>query len=246
MIRLQASAVLAVRDGYSGRPIVASTVQCFLDGQRVLPQYRQGGYLVFLNLTEGPHELLLRGGYYQDEWIHFKTGGNLLVECDVTLKPSASYPFRQEITQLAVRLEEQDAPGDLWIAPQKVAWELRLSQDEAPAGSQALKVFYRGGPEGHPRSSYLICDKNKSEVVVLTSLDEERAQLEAPLSHSHRRGAILLPAQCYHPNEKGWVQAFFQELEQVYLFQPKSKKCNSFSLQKGYNEITLSNAQKKE
>ena len=61
MIRLQASAVLAVRDGYTGRPVTASAVQCFLDGQRVLPQYRQGGYLVFLNLPDGPHQLLLRG-----------------------------------------------------------------------------------------------------------------------------------------------------------------------------------------
>ncbi|HIX65158.1 MAG TPA: hypothetical protein H9736_02810 [Candidatus Anaerotruncus excrementipullorum] len=243
MIRLQASAVLAVRDGYTGRPVTASAVQCFLDGQRVLPQYRQGGYLVFLNLPDGPHQLLLRGAYYQDERLQFQTAGGSPVEWGVTLKPSAAYPFRRAVTQLAVRLE---GGGALWVAAQGAAWELRLAQDEAPAGSRSLKIFYRGGPEAHPRGQYLLCDKSKSETVTVAGLEGERAELEAPLAHPHRRGAVLLPAQCYHADAQGWVRAFFREPVQVCLFLPEQKKLQTLSLQEGYNETALANAQKKE
>ena len=249
MIRLQASAVVAVRDGYSGRPITASTVRCFLDGRPFLPQYRQGGYLVFLNLEPGRHELLLRGGWYQDEQLSLEIGETFPAEYLVTLKPSAAYPFRQAVTQLAVQVEKgpQAAGQILWLAIQGAVRELRLAQDQAPAGSQSLKVFYRGGWEGRPLGSYLLVDKGDgSEVVSLTALEEEQAQLAGPLVRTHRRGAILLPAQCYRADEEGWVRAFFREPEEICLFQPHSRKLRNLSLEAGYNQITLETGRKKE
>ena len=247
MIRLQASVVLTVRDGYSGRPITASAVQCFLDGRRFLPQYRQGGHLVFLNLEAGRHELLLQGTYFQKEQLQLEIGDRLPAEYSVTLKPSATYPFHQEITRLAVQLGGEGAAGQaVWVAVQGTSGELRLAQDEAAAGSRELKAFYRGSSEGRFPGYYLICDKGKSEVVLLTALEGEQAGLGTPLIYAHRRGVVLLPAQCYYADEKGQIQAFFREAVQVCLFRPQTKAIHTLPLQEGYNEFALEKAQKKE
>ena len=248
MIRLQASAILAVRDGYSGRPVSASAVQCFLDGQRYLPQYRQGGYLVFLNLESGSHQLLMRGAYYQDEYLEIKVDGARPAEYSVTLKPSAAYPFRRAVTRLTVHLEGGSAAEGqiVWVAPRSAAAELRLSQDEAAAGSCSLKLFYRGGAEGRFPGNYLVCDKTKSEAVLLERLEGEQGTLKSPLAHPHKRGAVLLPAQAYRGDGKGRLQIFFREPVPVCLFQPGSSRLYDVELSDGSQEIALTTARKKE
>ena len=71
MIRVRLSAALAVRDGFTGKPMAQNAVGCILDGQVCHPGYRPGGYLIFTNLAPGPHTVVLRGGRYRDEKIPF-------------------------------------------------------------------------------------------------------------------------------------------------------------------------------
>ena len=54
MIRVRLSAALAVRDGFTGKPMAQNAVGCILDGQVCHPGYRPGGYLIFTNLAPGP------------------------------------------------------------------------------------------------------------------------------------------------------------------------------------------------
>ena len=54
MIRVRLSAALAVRDGFTGKPMAQNAVGCILDGQVCHPGYRPGGYLIFTNLAPDP------------------------------------------------------------------------------------------------------------------------------------------------------------------------------------------------
>lgn len=42
MIRVRLSAALAVRDGFTGKPMAQNAVGCILDGQVCHPGYRRG------------------------------------------------------------------------------------------------------------------------------------------------------------------------------------------------------------
>ena len=60
MIRIHVSAVCRVRDGFTGKILEGSRLQCDLDGARCRPTAKPGGYLVLTNLPAGPHRLSLR------------------------------------------------------------------------------------------------------------------------------------------------------------------------------------------
>ena len=243
MIRLKASAVLAVRDGFSQKAISASSVQCFVDGQRFHPQFRQGGYLVFINLSEGEHEILLRGAYYQEERITIVTGRKGWVERGVTLKPSADYPFRQRVTRLIVSQAgiSSAAGGLLWVAAGNRLTELRLAQDEVKKGEQSLRLYFYGSPEGRFPGNYLLLDGKKSEVVSLADLDgAQTGRLESPLLYPHKRGVLFLPAQPYPADREGKVRVYFREPGEVHLFEPERKTVTRIALQPGNNEVELS------
>ena len=244
MIRLRASAVLAVYDGYSCQAISASMVQCFLDGQRILPQYRQGGYLVFINLEPGIHELLLRGAYYQEERLRLQIDPAQPVQYTVALKPAANYPFRRAVTQLSALLEGGAAAAgqQLWVALKTPAQELRLAQEEAAAGSESLKLYFRGRPEGRFPGQYLFTDRGGSEVVLLDAPEEGQARLGAALAFQHKRGATLFPAHPYRADAQGRVQIFLREPMPVYLFCPEKKRLYLVPVTQGYNEAALTPA----
>ena len=59
MIRIHVSAVCRVRDGFTGKILEGSRLQCDLDGARCRPTAKPGGYLVLTDLPAGPHRLSL-------------------------------------------------------------------------------------------------------------------------------------------------------------------------------------------
>ena len=60
MIRRRVSAVLRLRDGFTGRVLPGGAV-CLLDGRPLRhPLWKEGGYLVIQDLAAGPHSLEVR------------------------------------------------------------------------------------------------------------------------------------------------------------------------------------------
>ena len=116
MIRVRLSAALAVRDGFTGKPMAQNAVGCILDGQVCHPGYRPGGYLIFTNLAPGPHTVVLRGGRYRDEKILLEIPETGHVERNVTLKPAPNYPLYCQMTQLSATLTERGKPvAESWV-----------------------------------------------------------------------------------------------------------------------------------
>lgn len=56
-------------------PWRGASLLCALDGAPVRPLAKPGGYLILLNLSQGPHRLALRCHGYQEEWVDFPVEG---------------------------------------------------------------------------------------------------------------------------------------------------------------------------
>ena len=242
MIRLHVSAVLCVADGFSGRPVSKNAVRCFVNGQPFVPEYRQGGYLVFVNLAPGECEIRLRGAYYQDE-IVLLTVGERPQTLSVSLKPAANYPFPQQVTELSLSFQKEGKI--LWVASAAPGEQLRLAQESAAAGEDAARVFFRGAFRGSFPQNYLIADGEKSEIVTLTAMEEERAVFEAPLRFSHSRSTAFCPAQAYRAGKDGRALAVFRAAGTVFLFDPEEGILQELALCEGKNQWPAGAAERK-
>ena len=242
MISFRVSAVCTVRDGYTGRPLSPSALLCTMDGFPCHPVRKSEGYLVFSNLSPGPHRLSLRGAGYQEEWVDFTFQGSA-VELDVTMKPGRGYAFRTAYTRLTLTVLRDGGPAAetlLWVAAPSVP-EIKLAQTRAEAGSRTFRIFCKGSVRPRTPGAYLMADKDKSEILRLVSMDGEMGLLEDPLAFDHSRGRLLLPTQSYHTDGKGILQAVFTEPCTVELFSPEAGLLSPLTLAEGENtaEVTL-------
>ena len=196
MIRIHVSAVCRVRDGFTGKILEGSRLQCDLDGARCRPTAKPGGYLVLTDLPAGPHRLSLRCPGYQEEWVEFSAGRDTQ-ELDVTMKPGRGYPLQRDMIRLTLTVTEGGAPAAgriLWLAAPGQT-ELKIAQTKAEAGSASLRLFAKGAAAPAVPGTYLIADGKNSEIVLLRALEEEMGELLAPLARPHSRSRSLLPAQ---------------------------------------------------
>lgn len=181
MIRIHVSAVCRVRDGFTGKILEGSRLQCDLDGARCRPTAKPGGYLVLTDLPAGPHRLSLRCPGYQEEWVEFSAGRDTQ-ELDVTMKPGRGYPLQRDMIRLTLTVTEGGAPAAgriLWLAAPGQT-ELKIAQTKAEAGSASLRLFAKGAAAPAVPGTYLIADGKNSEIVLLRALEEEMGELLAP------------------------------------------------------------------
>ena len=212
MIRIHVSAVCRVRDGFTGKILEGSRLQCDLDGARCRPTAKPGGYLVLTDLPAGPHRLSLRCPGYQEEWVEFSAGRDTQ-ELDVTMKPGRGYPLQRDMIRLTLTVTEGGAPAAgriLWLAAPGQT-ELKIAQTKAEAGSASLRLFAKGAAAPAVPGTYLIADGKNSEIVLLRALEGEMGELLAPLARPHSRSRSLLPAQRYHTDGEGVLTAAFRE-----------------------------------
>ena len=240
MIRIHANLILRVLDGFTGRPPAPSALRWTLDKMPCHPIAKADGYYVLVNLSPGPHELVLQGWNYQDERMTFE-GGEQLSELLVTMKPGPRYPFGRAVTWLTIRVlqKKQPAPGQrVWIAAKNPFTELRIAQDVIRAGEGSGKLFYPESVKAMalPRDLLLI-DGARSEVCRLEELEEPR--FAAPFTNDHKRSCCLYPAQCHTADGEGIIRAVFREPTAVELRPEGRGAPDSIELTAGINEHTL-------
>lgn len=236
MISIHVSAVCRVRDGYTGQIMRPSAITCALDGIPCRPVGKEGGYLVFTNVSHGSHCLSLRCNGYQEEWVEFEADGGTR-EIDVTMKPGAGYPFRQPVTRLTLTVlkgKKTAAGRAVWLAA--AGQEMRIAQTKVEAGEQELRLYCKGTPVP---GTYLIEDGKKSEIIVLRALEGEKGILAAPLQKDHSRSKQFLPAQRYHIGDDGIVNAVFRGPCTAQAYTEKEGLVGSVELSEGENQFTV-------
>lgn len=222
MIYRQVSAALLLRDGYTGVPFSSGAqFLTFLDGQPARPVWKAGGYLVFTDLTPGPHTILLRGRGFQEETLLFEARTGVPWEAEVDLAPGPGYPFRGEPVTLELELtrDKVPLPGEtVWIG-----WDgpvqLKLAQDGKEKSRSGVRLYCKGNPRLLPIPGwFLVSSGRKPELVHLLSLRGEVGTLEKPLTLQHGRGALFLPARRFRSDARGNVRALFQGPGDVCLW----------------------------
>lgn len=237
MIRMRVSAVLQVRDGFSGKIIEGRSMLCILDGTVVRPVSKPGGYLVLTNLAEGAHRFVIRCMGYQDEQFDLTVSADGITELYIALKPGTHYPFRMNATRL--RLGGCGTESDVvWISPPSYV-ECKLAQTKAEPGCREFRVYCKGSPALLPiPGTYLIEDGDNSEIVVLMSLSEENGTLSQPLRREHGRSRRILPVYQYRPDANGEICTAFPAAGPVVVY-PQGKTPRTIELTQPDNRFDL-------
>lgn len=244
MIHFSADIVLAVRDGFTGKPIAQSALMCTLDSLSYRPLMKPGGYIVFTNLSEGEHEIVLRGAMYRDEHLRLNVVKGHSLDKAVSMKPSEKYPFSKSVTRLALTVKKNGSPvsgGEIWIASTGSLFEIKIAQDSVPAGEKHSRLFSRDKKIlSQLPAAYLVCDSKSSEIVEIAELTDENGVFEAPLAFSHKRGCTLNPAQKYTCDDSGVVNLVFSEKGKIIVFSPDSVTLTEIDLDNGQSTATVS------
>jgi len=236
MISLHVSAVLLVRDSFTGQVVEGGGIACTLDGVPARPTAKPGGYLVLVNLPEGRHELRLRSPGYQEETVELEVEQRKTLSLYPVLKPGPDRFFRFPPTRMALELGK--IQGTVWIAPPGGP-ESKLAQAKAEPGAAELRLFCKGGPDRLPiPGPFLLEDGKKSEICVLESVRGETVFLAAPLKNGHSRGRRLLPAGQYRC-VNGTVTAVFSQPGTVLILSPGKEGVQSAELAEGDNAVSL-------
>lgn len=237
-IGFHVSAVLRVRDGYTGAIVMPGGIRCVLDGRPCVPVTKKEGYLVLLDLLPGGHTLTLKYRGYRDEVVDFTTDSGTL-ELDVTMKPGPGYPFRQTVTRLTVAVARGGTPSanrQFWLA-YATGPEIKLAQTKVGAGESEARLFTKYPDAVASPASYLVEDGGNSEIVLLRAIEQESGDFGSPFRFDHSRGKRLLPAQSYHTGANGLFTAVFRAPCHVAVFDAEHGILAETDLKDGDNEI---------
>ena len=236
MISLHVSAVLLIRDGFTGQAVEGSGLFCTLNGMPVRPVVKPGGYLVLVDLPEGLHQLGIKAPRFQDERVDIPVEKGKTINLYPVLKPGAGYFVRRTAARVTLKLTGIE--GSVWLSPPGSP-ECKLAQAKAAQGASELRVFCKGGLGRLPiPGPFLLEDGKKSEIIVLESCRGERVLLADPLAREHGRNRRLLPAGQYRI-EQGALTAVFPQPGEVFVLCPGREGVQSAALAEGDNEAVL-------
>jgi len=242
MIRFHVDAVFSVYDGFTGRAVAPPKVRVMLDGLAFRPEYREGRYLVFMNLEPGSHTLVLSAAHFSDETVSFEVRSGGRVERAVSLKPGKTYPFAGKTTRLDAIVTVKGKPhiSDLVYLAADAGPEVKIAQDLVQAGENELKLYIRSGNAGLKiPGEYLLADGANSEICMLTDVDDGEGKLAQPLAAEHKRGKALFHCQSYRTDGEGAFTAYFQKPCEIHAVLSGRSKPVSHELSAGGNNIKI-------
>ena len=215
MIRRMVSAVLLLRDGFTGQTLTnGSATRCLLDGRLLRqPIWKRDGYLVLTDLKAGPHILELRRNGYQVETVPLQVNDGTPIEDTVALKPGPGYRFPPETVRVTLALRRKGAAAGerIWLG-MRARPQLKLAQEKTASGDSEARLFCEGNAALLPiPGHFLFSDGKAPELAYLRSLHDEAGEFAPPLQSSHNRGTELIPMQAYALDGSGALQVLLRE-----------------------------------
>lgn len=242
-LTLHVDAALSVRDGFTGAPLAPGALQCAVDGRPYRPVTKNGGYFVFAGLTPGEHVITLRGARYREELVRVMASGRACAELAVTMKPAENYPFGAAVTWLTLAVTRKGAPEHgavICLAVEDPLREIRIAQDEAPAGETQCRLFCRVSALAALPANCLLPDGKETEIAVLSEISGDMGFFARPLAYAHKRGRSLYPAQLFTAGLEGVIRAVFSEPVRLRLYSPETGAAAELSLTAGENRADFS------
>ncbi|MDL2217588.1 hypothetical protein LJC27_02910 [Christensenellaceae bacterium OttesenSCG-928-M15] len=210
------SLALHLRDGYKNRPIAGIAALRFtLDGENMIPVFKEGGWCIFINLEAGEHTLQVSSRSYFPLQLTFTLqNAQDYHEQYHTLSPTAAYPFGKRVDAANVTILRKKVPlanEDVMVLI-KAEQPLKIAQDGLKgAGTEArLYTAKKMGVYLLP-ALYFIDDKAKSEWVSITGAQDDVYSFGAPLKYPHERGCALFRVRLQRTDEEGKLFLLFEE-----------------------------------
>lgn len=231
------SCVLRLFDSTLCTPLLASQAEVRVDGQRVKPIWKPGGYFVLSDLPEGEHNVWVGSAlFFHDELTVNVDYSRVFDErrdvLTVMLNPSEAHPAVQSGISLRGRFS-RDGVTVFYIP--RGTQGFKIAEDGADAGRTKIKLFTKSSNVRVPRLCY-INDKNakNGEFVLLSAVEGEEYTLASPLKKPHKRAAELVPVLKYRSNADG---SFFARLPQGYKLDPEIGKLELTVLVEASDEV---------
>lgn len=215
MIHRRLSAAVAVRDALTGRPLPRGII-VELDGEPMRPEYREGGYIVFIDLPAGGHRLTLRAPGYVAESVDMQAdGGGVRIVSMVPLAARAAARGGFEPgAAIAVAISREP--------------EVKLGQDAPAGGGAEWRVHCRvaAALPGFP-AEFLLVDGDGSERCTIERIQGGIGIFAAPFARAHKRGLRLLPCSVRIADGRGEIAVCIPETG--YLFDESAKQLHEYS-----------------
>lgn len=220
MIRRKVSAVVQLRDGFLGRPLEHVQPQCRIDGVSCRPQIKPGGYLVWVDLPVGSHQLTLSVPGFRTEEMMIESLPHGIWQGSTDLKPGAGYPIGKNAVSVRLHLLSDGQP----LAAQEVWLSVvdrplfKLAQTRAEAGDRQVRLFRTQQRGAVPVPGVFLLEDNAPELLFLQAVAQEEGILARPLLQAHTRGKALSPAQRDRTDAQGMLPILLRETAKLAVF----------------------------
>lgn len=242
MFKLRADLVVLVLDGYTGKALNPAGVRVILDGSLYRPQYKEGGYMVFINIEPGEHEIILKSTFFLDESFRFTVSGEGFAERIVTLKPADNYSFGKNSAHVIATVRQSGAvlagaAVRFAISGSRQGNEIKIAQGTLNPGDTDVRLFIKGGAVLNLPMEYLFVSDKNAEINTLTAAEDNVYMLQSPSVQEYKRGDSLYPAAIYETDEDGIFSAYVREPGKIFVF--AEDKLTAFDLTAGENNIEI-------
>ena len=199
-MKIHVSAVFRVIDCYRKLPVNKQGIYFHINGNKVVPTYKEGGYFVFTNLREGQYKFLISSYFYQSQEIECLIEEHADYKMHyVFLMPSKQSLLSNEDTIIPIECldKEENLLGQkIYIAYEEKEY-FKIAQEYVEAGEEKVKLFFsQGMGKKAIIGKYLIKDKDSCKNEICTVLREEGEKdvykLENKLKYSHARSTPLI------------------------------------------------------
>jgi hypothetical protein len=225
MIRTRVSAVLITRDAVTGKAL-SRDVTVTLNGEVYRPEYRAGGYILFLNLPGGEYEVSLKSARYFEEHLTLFVGA-ARNESDESGESDESDERVVSLRPRAARVIERGgfSPGGLITVAYPRVPELKTAQEINPGESKDVRLFCRSPAALPPLpAEYLLTDGGDSERNTLRALSADgTGDFAKPFKNAHKRGCALLPGGVYRAEMNGEISASIPNKAAVFFDEEKQE-----------------------
>lgn len=210
-MKIHVSVIFKVIDGYKKLPVSRQSVTFYINGNRVQPIYKEGGYFVFTNLETAHFKFSIKSYYYQSQDIEFEYEEHITYPVqNIFLMPNRQYPLlsTDRMVYLKAKFEEKQVKGQKIYVVNKKKEYFKVAKDQIKAEETEVKLLLN---QDYVRQQiagkYLIRDKDikKSEICTVLSEEGEKNlyRLESPLRYSHVRGTPFFEIMESYIEENG-------------------------------------------
>lgn len=185
-MKFHVDCAINVRDNEKGRYINSlAELKVTLDGERVMPIFKQGGWLIFCGLEQGRHKITIGAQFRQKERILIDVAPGSFSEHYVELKPDESYAraYGFNVLKLCIMKEDTMAKGAKVLICS--AQYVKLAEDNP---TESLISVSPISVVPYVSTPYLVKDEERSELCFMYNDGSGKCLLATPLKNPHKRG----------------------------------------------------------